>query len=97
VLRHLTLFWTPASRLKHLSILVETANRYLVHALEILSFRQSGTSNINEAFYLTTPMQFAAIAPEEFAQMKAALEEAAAINVTNGTAPVPNGWYYKYM
>jgi hypothetical protein len=27
VLRHLTLFWTPATRLRHLCILVETANR----------------------------------------------------------------------
>jgi hypothetical protein len=95
VLRHLTLFWNPATRLKHLSILVETANRHLVRALEMLSFRQSGTSNIDEAFYQTSPMQFDAMAPGEFAALKAALIQIGAVDVVTGTAPAPIDWYYK--
>ena len=96
VLRHLAQFWHPAHGLKHVSILVETANRHLVPALEMLSFRQSGSSNIDEEFYLTTPMQFGAMYPEEFGRLKEALEAAEALDVVIGTAPVPAGWYYRH-
>jgi hypothetical protein len=94
VLRHLTVFWN-LTRPKHFSILVETANQRLVSALQLLSFRQSGSSKIGEAFYQTSPMQFDALAPAEFAQLKTALREVSAIPIITGTAPPPAAWYYK--
>jgi hypothetical protein len=95
VMRHLARFWNSATRFRHLHFLVETANPYLAPALETLSFRSSGTSNIGEAFYQTSLVQFDAMAPVEFARLKGALKELESVPVVVGTAPAPNGWYYR--
>jgi hypothetical protein len=93
VLRHLALFWT--TKLRHLNLLVETDNRYLVRVLWRLSFTQSGTSKIGEAFYHTNLAQFDALAPKEFVQVKNVLKEIESAPVAVGTAPIPPGWHYE--
>jgi hypothetical protein len=45
VLRHLTLFWTPATRLRHLCILVETANRTWCALLRCCPSGRAGPPN----------------------------------------------------
>jgi hypothetical protein len=95
VLRHLTQFWNSARRSAHLTLLVETANPRLIPALQMLSFRKSGTSNIGEDFYMTSIDQVDAVARAEFAKIKAALKQIESAPVHAGTAPVPPNWYYK--
>jgi hypothetical protein len=95
VLRHLTQFWDSSRRSAHLTLLVETANPRLIPALQMLSFRKSGTSNIGEDFYLTSIDQVDAVARAEFAKIKAALKQIESAPVHAGTAPVPRDWYYK--
>jgi hypothetical protein len=95
VLRHLTRFWNSANRFRHLNLLVETANPHLVNALEMMSFRPSGTSDIAEAFYQTSTVQWDAAAPAEFAALKDALRAIEEVPVMVGTTPGPTDWYYK--
>lgn len=94
VLRHIAQFWNSANRFRQTTFLVETANPRLLPALEELTFRESGTSKIDEAFYQTTKSQFDAVAPAEFARVKKEIRAIEAIAVVVGTAPVPTGWYY---
>lgn len=95
VLRHLTQFWNSANKFGHLNLLIETANPRLVSALEMMSFTQSGTSDIGEAFYQTSSVQWDAVDPDGFAALKDELRAIEAIPVVTGTAPVPAGWYYQ--
>ena len=95
MLRHLTQFWDSSRRTAHLTLLVETANPRLIPALQMLSFRESGTSNIGEDFYMTSIDQIDAVARAEFAKIKAALKQIESVPVHAGTAPVPPNWYYK--
>jgi hypothetical protein len=95
VLRHLTQFWNSSRRSAHLTLLVETANPRLIPALQMLSFRKSGTSNIGEDFYMTSIDQVDAVARAEFSKIKAALKQIESVPVYAGTAPVPPNWYYK--
>ncbi len=95
VLRHLTEFWNSGTRFRHLNFLVETANPHLVRALEMMSFRPSGTSKIGEAFFQTSSEQWDAVAPSDFARLKDALKAIETVPVLVGTAPAPVGWYYR--
>jgi hypothetical protein len=95
VLRHLTQFWNSTNRFRHIFFLVETANPRLVPALEMMSFKKNGTSNIGEAFYQTSTEQMDAVAPSEFIRLKNVLREIESVPVHAGTAPVPADWYYK--
>jgi hypothetical protein len=94
VLRHVAQFWNSANRFRHMNFLVETANPHLVPALEMLSFRESGTSGIGEAFYTTSTEKMDAVAPIEFGRLKEALKRIESVPVRAGTAPVPPDWYY---
>jgi hypothetical protein len=94
LVRHVTQFWNSANRFRHMNFLVETANPHLVPALEMMSFRRSGTSNIGEAFYVTSTEQMDAVAPIEFARLKKVLKQIESVPVRAGTAPTPSNWYY---
>jgi hypothetical protein len=95
VLRHVTRFWNSATRFRHVVFVTETANPRLVSALEMMSFTKTGTSNIGEDFYRTSPEQMDAMDPAAFGRLKGALRKIESVRVHQGTAPVPAGWYYK--
>jgi hypothetical protein len=95
VLHHLTRFWGSSARPGTMTFLVETANPHLIPALEMLSFKKSGTSNIGEDFYETYLGRMDSVVPTEFTRLKTVLRQVGSCPVHAGTAPVPANWYYK--